>query len=249
MKEWKGIVIALVAGICAIACAGILVMGFLSYKQSSGENGIVATGSANCDFESDLIVWRGSFSAYGQTTMEAYDVIKRDSKLIKEYLEKNNITEDEMVFNSVNISKRYTTRYNEAGDVMGDYPDGYDLYQEVCVTSNDVDKVEKISRDITELIESGVEFTSNAPEYYYTKLDELKLQLIEDATQNAKERVDIMAKATGEAPGKLVDANLGIFQITAKNSAEEEYSYGGTFNTSSRDKTATITVKLNYTVK
>lgn len=249
MKEWKGVIIALIAGIFAIACVTIFVGGVVSYKKTSGSGGITATGSANCDFEADLIVWRGSFSAYGMTTKEAYDVIKNDSKMIKEYLVKNGVAEDEVVFSSVNISQRYSTRYNDEGEIMGDYPDGYDLYQEVSVTSNDVDKVEKISRDITELIESGVEFSSFSPEYYYTKLDELKLQLIEEATANAKERINIMADGTGETPGKLLDASLGVFQITAQNSSDEEYSYGGTFNTYSRAKTASITVRLNYAVE
>lgn len=249
MKEYKGVLISITAGICAIICTAILVVGFVSYKKTAGSGGITATGSANCDFESDLIVWRGSFSAYGQTTTEAYDILKNDAQMIKEYLQSNNVGDDEMIFNAVNINQRYSTRYSDAGDIIGDYPDGYDLYQEVTVTSNDVDKVEKISRDITKLIESGVEFTSNEPEYYYTKLDELKLKLIEEATKNAKQRVDIMATGTGEKAGKLTDATLGVFQITAKNSSDEDYSYGGTFNTSSREKTATITVKLNYTVK
>ena len=132
---------------------------------------------------------------------------------------------------------------------MGDIADGYTLSQEVSITSNDVDKVEKISRDISALIESGVEFTSNSPEYYYTKLDELKLELIQRATDNAKQRVDIITENSGATKGELLSANLGVFQITAQNSASEEYSYGGTFNTSSRLKTATITVNLNYSLK
>ena len=183
------------------------------------------------------------------TTKDAYSIIKEDAGLIKAYLLENGISEEEMVFNSVNISKRYTPMYDENGEYIGDYPDGYDLYQEVSVTSGDIDKVEKISRDITELIESGVEFTSEAPEYYYTKLDELKLQLIDEATQNAKQRIDIITAGTGGSAGKLLNANLGVFQITAQNSSSEEYSYGGNFNTSARHKTATITVKLNYAVE
>ena len=78
-------------------------------------------------------------------------------------------------------------------------------------------------------------------------MDELKLQLIEEATQNAKQRIDIMAEGTGGKAGKLLNANLGVFQITAQNS-DSEYSYGGSFDTSSRNKTASITVKLNYGV-
>ncbi len=249
MKDGKGIAIAIIVSLAAIICTAILVFGFVSYKKTSGGGGITATGSANCDFESDLIVWRGSFSSYGATTTDAYNLLKKNAGLIKDYLKTNGVTDDEMVFKSIYISQRYSTRYNDEGDNLGSYPDGYDLYQEVIVTSNDVDKVEKISRDITELIESGVEFTSNEPEYYYTKLDELKLQLIDEATKNAKQRIDIIASGTGEVAGKLTDANLGVFQITATNSSDEDYSYGGTFNTSSREKTASITVRLNYAVK
>lgn len=240
---------AFIAGISLIACAYIFTQGFFTYKRSGTNAGITATGSASCDFESDLIVWRGSFSVFGVTTDAAYGTIKRDAEMVKNYLTENGIHEDEIVFSSVNISKHFNSVYNEAGNYTGDELAGYDLFQNVIITSDDVDKVEKVSRDITGLIESGIEFTSEAPEYYYTKLDELKLQLIEDATKNARERINIIASGTNSALGSLTSANLGVFQITAQNSASEEYSYGGTFNTSSRNKTATITVKLNYQTK
>jgi hypothetical protein len=169
--------------------------------------------------------------------------------MIKHYLSQNGISEDEMVFSSVNISKRFNSIYNAEGNYVGDDFAGYELSQNVSVTSSDIDKVEKISRDITDLIESGVEFTSDSPEYYYTDLDNLKLQLIADATENAKARIDLMASGSGATVGDLVSSTLGVFQITATNSSSEDYSYGGTFNTSSRAKTATITVRLNYSVR
>ena len=247
IQEWKGIIIALIAGISAVVCISIFSRNLVEYKKTSGSGGITATGSANCDFESDLIVWRGSFSTYGITTKEAYAQIKSNAEMTRDYLLKSGVTEEEMVFNSVNISQHYTSMYDDNGEYVGEYADGYDLYQQVCVTSTDIDKVEKISRDITQLIESGVEFSSDSPAYYYTKMDELKLQLIEEATQNAKQRIDIMAEGTGGKAGKLLNANLGVFQITAQNS-DSEYSYGGSFDTSSRNKTASITVKLNYGV-
>lgn len=248
MKEYKGIVIALIAGICAIVCVSIMSGKLVTYKQTSGSGGLTATGSASCDFEADLIVWRGNFSAYGMTTQDAYRRLKKDAEVVRNYLVENGVTEEEMVFGSISISKRYRYEYNDEGYEIGRYEDGYDLYQEISVTSNDVDKVDNISRDITQLIEADVEFNSESPEYYYTKLDELKLQLIEEATANAKERIDIMAQGTGAEVDQLLTANLGVFQITAQNT-NSDYSYGGTFNTSSRQKTASITVKLNYSVK
>ncbi|MFG6336399.1 MAG: SIMPL domain-containing protein [Lachnospiraceae bacterium] len=247
MKEYKGIVIALIAGICAIVCTTVFTGNLVSYKKTSGSGGLTATGSANCDFEADLIVWRGSFSREGSTTQEAYRSIKKDAELIQKYLLDNGVSEEEMVFSSVTISERWESEYNENGDRIRDYIDGYNLYQNVSITSADIDKIENISRDISGLIESGVQFASEEPEYYYTKLDELKLQLIEEATQNAKDRIDLMASGTGSVIGELLNANLGVFQITAQNS-NTEYSYGGYFDTSSRHKTASITVKLNYAV-
>lgn len=248
MKEYKGVIIALIAGISAIICISIMSGSLVSYKKISGSGGLTATGSANCDFEADLIVWRGSFTASGQTTQEAYSIIKRDAELIKKYLLENGVTEDEMIFGSISISQRWRSEYNENGYEIDRILEGYDLYQQISVTSTDIDKVDNISRDVTKLIEANVEFTSDSPEYYYTKLDELKLQLIEEATQNAKDRIDIMSAGSGGRVGKLLDANLGVFQITAQNTSSE-YSYGGAFDTTSRYKTASITVKLNYAVE
>ena len=53
------------------------------------------------------------------------------------------------MFSSVDISQRYRTEYDEFGNYIRDYADGYDLYQRLTVTSADIDKVEQISRDIS----------------------------------------------------------------------------------------------------
>ena len=239
--------VLVIAG-AAVVCTFIFTKGLVSYKSNQA-GGLSATGSASVDFEADLIVWRGTYSAYAQTTGEAYSRLERDSSKIKRYLEDNGIDPEDVVFSAIDINKRYSSNYNEAGNYVGDTFNGYELYQTVTVSSEDVDQVENVSRDITELIEDGVEFTSNSPEYYYKDLDSLKLELVKAATENAKERIDLMAEGSGCQVGKLVSSNLGVFQITAKNSADDEYSSGGTYNTSSREKTATITVKLNYTVR
>ena len=55
-----------IAALSAIICVSIFTGGLVDYKKSGGGSGITATGSASCDFESDLIVWRGSFSVHGE---------------------------------------------------------------------------------------------------------------------------------------------------------------------------------------
>ena len=120
------------------------------------------------------------------------------------------------------------------------------MSQSVSVESKDLDKVDNASREISTLISQGIELSSNSPNYYYSKLEDLKLELISQASSNAKQRASNIAEEAGSSLGDLIKADLGIFQITGQND-NEEYSYGGAFNTASRSKTANITVKTSYT--
>lgn len=229
----------------------ILVAGLIGYRRTPNSNSMTATGSASTDFESDIIVWGGTFNVHGETTQRAYKDIQKNADLVKKYLLDNGINEEEFTFNAVSINKRWVERYDNEGNYVGDEENGYDLSQSFTIQSENLDKVSSISRDISELIASGVELESQQPEYYVSRerLDEIKMQLIADASENARQRIDAMAGSAGARAGKLTSANLGVFQITAYNSGTDSYSYDGSYDTSSRFKTAMITVKLNYQVK
>ena len=73
------------------------------------------------------------------------------------------------------------------------------------------------------------------------------MDLLAKASADGKQRAEIIAKNAGSSLGKLKNANLGIFQITGKNT-DEDYSYGGTFNTSSVNKTGSITIRMEFAV-
>jgi hypothetical protein len=124
---------------------------------------------------------------------------------------------------------------------------GFTLTQSVTIQSTAVNKIEEISRQSSELINSGIEFYSNPPEYYYTKLAELKIKMIAEATKDASTRAKSIAENADADLGNLKKSEMGVFQITGQNSSED-FSYGGSFNTVSKNKTANITVKLVYQV-
>jgi hypothetical protein len=125
---------------------------------------------------------------------------------------------------------------------------GYTLSQTVQINSKEVEKVEKISREVTELLNKGIQLYSMSPRYYYTKLEDLKIEMVSRATENARLRAQSISENSGAKLGELSMANMGIFQITGLNS-NEDYSWGGAYNTSSKEKTASITMKLTYLVK
>jgi len=182
------------------------------------------------------------------TLKESYALLDSDREEIQNYLVSNGIKKENIVFSSVEIEREYEHMYNNEGRIIKSILSGYKLRQNVQIESNEVDKVEDISRKVTELINKGVEFYSFPPEYYYTKLAELKIEMIAEATKDGNTRAKKIAENAGSKLGDLINAYMGVFQIVAQNSSEE-YSWGGSFNTSSKRKTATITVKLDYNLK
>lgn len=237
-----GIVISIVAAVAIVASA-FVVAGAYKYKFKVS-NTINVTGNAKKDFESDIVKWTASFSRKSMDLSEASEQLKRDRDMVKSFLVQRGVKENEILFEAVNISKDFAYHTDERGNSYNTFS-GYSLTQVLSVESKDLDKVDNASREISTLISQGVELSSNSPNYYYSKLEDLKLSLIAEASQNAKARAENIAKESGSSLGTLLRADLGIFQITGQND-NEDFSYGGVFNTSSRLKTANITVKTSY---
>ncbi|GCD78722.1 SIMPL domain-containing protein [Thermaurantimonas aggregans] len=235
-----------IVSLSAIIVALILKSAYLARIQSNDT--ISVTGLGNKDFDSDLIVWSGTFNRINKDLKKAYAEIDQDRETIKKYLISKGIKEENIVFQSININREFNNEYDANYNVRKSTFVGYNLSQSVTIESNEVDKVEAIARSITELINQGIEFYSNSPQYFYTKLAELKLEMIEAATQDAYTRAKKIAENSGSKVYKLKKASMGVFQIVAQNSAED-FTWGGAFNTDSRKKTASITVKLEYLIK
>lgn len=224
---------------------GLFIIGKAYQSRSKAMETVRVTGSAEKDFTSDLVVWKGIYSRKSMDLKTAYAQLKEDENTIRAYLSGKGIQNNEMVFSSININKEFNYRTDENGRSMGQQFSGYNLTQNVRIESQNVDKIDQLSREATELIEKGIEFNSSAPLFYYTKLTEIKMDLLAKASADGKQRAEIIAKNAGNTLGKLKNANLGVFQITGKNT-DEDYSYGGTFNTSSRNKTGSITIRMEF---
>jgi uncharacterized protein len=226
---------------------GLFIVANAYKSRAKAMETITVTGSAEKDFVSDLIVWNGSYSRKSMDLKSAYAQLKEDENTIKSYLLGKGIQNNEIVISAININKEFNYKTDENGRSLGQEFSGYNLSQSVKVESSNVNKIEQISREATELIQQGIEFNSSSPLFYYTKLTEVKMDLLAKASADGKTRADIIAKNAGSSLGKLKQATLGVFQITGKNS-DEDYSYGGTFNTSSKNKSGSITIRMEFAV-
>ncbi len=242
MKNYIQVAIASLGFVIAAALLGQAIK-----NRNKSQNTISVTGLGAKKFTSDLITWSANFSKSNVDLKSAYDELAADRKIISEYLKSKGLKDSEMVFSAVDIQKKFRS-YNDANGnyVQGEFS-GYNLTQSVFIESKEVAKIENLSRIITEIINQGVELTSSQPQYFYTKLAEVKQEMIADATKDAKQRAEKIATNAGSSIGNLKKASMGVIQITAPNSAED-YSWGGTYNTSSKEKEASITIKLEYEV-
>ncbi|MGZ3850885.1 MAG: SIMPL domain-containing protein [Flavisolibacter sp.] len=228
----------------AIIIGIIITAATIKYKFRAPET-ISVTGLAEKDFMADEIVWKGTFSRSGMDLKAAYASLKSDESVIRQYLNEGGINDSSILFSSVDMQRNYETVTDAKGNSKSSVFNGYTLTGTVTVDSRNIFIVEKLSREITGLLQKGIELNSTAPGYYYSRLNELKIDLLARAATDARQRAESIARNSGAVLGKIKKANMGVFQITGKNS-NEEFSYGGAFNISSRQKTASITLKVDY---
>lgn len=236
---------SLIFAIAIVIAAVVLANSVVNRNRPQGT--IHVTGLGEKNFTSDLVVWEGNFSRESKDLKEAYASLESDKTSVTNYLKSKGIPTEQLVFNAVSTNPVYQQNYTASGNYAGQTFTGYQLSQTLVIESKEVEKVEKISREITELLNQGITFYSQAPRYYYTQLESLKLEMIAKATEDGRIRAERIAENSNSELGDLIIANMGIFQITGQNSGED-YSWGGTLNTSAKNKTASITMKLSFEV-
>lgn len=242
MRNSQIVILGICIAVATIAASIILSQGFLKIMKFTKEV-INVTGSAQKDIKSDYIVWLGSFSRREVDLKTAYKKVREDLDKVRAYLISKGVSEKETIIAQVSTETVY--KKNEKGNDTNDIQ-GYRVTQGIEIRSNEVDKIDIVSREVTELIDQGVEFYSGAPEYFYTKLDELKIEMLAKATENAKQRAENMARATGNKIGFMRNARMGVFQITPINSTE--ISDWGINDTTSLEKKVTAVVNVGFAI-
>jgi uncharacterized protein len=236
-------------GVTLIIALSIIFTGLIlssTYKHRyTFQDTIGVTGSAEAQFVSDLIVWKGTFARSSLNLKTAYADLKGDEDRVRSYLNAHGVRAEDIVFSAVTITKENKEKFNSEGRRIGSEFSGYRLSQSVRVESSEIDKIEKISREVTELIQAGLELDSTAPAFYYTKLSELKVGLLGQAASDGRLRAETVAKSTNSKLGKLKTASVGVFQIVGRHSGET-YTWQGAFNTTDKNKSAQITIKMEF---
>ena len=205
---------------------------------------IMVKGCAEKLIDSDVIAWSASFSAQGSQTADAYKKLKKDLSTVLDYLRKEGVPDEVITVSSISTRELYE---RDAQGRRTDIIRGYRLSHSVHVRSSELEKISRISRECTDLIETGVEIDSSSPQYFYTGFDKLKLEMLGKAARDARKRAEQLAKDSGSKVGPLRSTSQGVFQITSADSTE--VSNYGVYNTISWTKKIRAVVTVHYSIR
>lgn len=213
--------------------------------NSLSREGISVTGSAYEIVKSDSGKLSFDIAVQAPTKADAYRIMKSQLPVVQNYLTDKGIKPENVEVNTYN--GYYSYKYNPVTRNYTNEIDFYRLSQPVQVTSDDVNKIKEISIDIQNLLDKGIDININQTAYFYSKLSDLKVKLLESATDDAKERASAMLKATHNRVGKIQSVKMGVFQITEVDSTN--VSDMGINDTSTIDKKVTAVANVVFKIK
>ena len=217
-----------------------LILAVVLHSIAPATRRIEVKGYAEEPITSDVAVWRGVISARGAALKSAYDQLARERDQVSAGLIGLGVKSDTLRFLAIGAGP------GSAGSRPG-AAGGYVLSQGFEVVSNDVNSIDRISKDSMGLVTKGIDFRSFPPQYYYSQLNSKKLDLLGAAARDARSRADQLAQNSGSRVGRLIGASDGLFQVTPLYSGiNTTYPV---YDTSTIDKSIKATVTVDYSIE
>ena len=230
-----------------ILLAAIVIAAAYTEGHKPTQGTITVTGLGETEFTSDLIVIEGEIESESYDAATAYNNLEQNRNKVVAFLIAKGVKEEYISFNMPYTYEMRRPVY-ENGDYIGEQFAGYNISQSYTIESKDVDTTESAARELPSLIAEGIDISVRNPMYYYTGLEDVKLSLLSAAAADARDRAMNIAQSSQSELGELKLSRAGVFQITAAT-GDEEFSAGGSFNLSSREKKARVTVRSEFYIK
>ncbi len=239
LKRTPPLVFAMaVLGLGLSTASGVLVKGIRNANDT-----ITVTGASTERITSDYVDWSVEVTQSGPTQQASYQGLQPAVETTVAFLKAQGIEPDEMELDSVK-SEKEEVRDPRTGELRSTT---WTTKQAILIGSWNVEKIDKISGQIGQLIGKGVPLTIDAPAYTFTKLAEKRVDMLAKATKDARARARAIAWEAGAGIGAITNADTGTFQITAPNSTEA--SDTGSYDTRTIDKDITAVMAVTFRVE
>lgn len=200
---------------------GLAILGYLlaqaaiQFKQL--DRSVTVKGLSEREFKADVVIWPIQFSAASNDLEELYAMLENNTEQIRQFLSSKGFTAQEITASSPAITDKSAQQYGN--NVGAEYR--YTANQTVTVYSENIDLARELMSSLSELGRKGIVITSGdylgMTEYLFTRLNEIKPDMIEEATRKAREVAEKFASDSDSSLGKIKRASQGQFSIRPRD--------------------------------
>jgi len=219
----------------------VVTRAWLKITESQSIN---VTGSARRAVTSDLVLWSGAYVVEAPTLLGAQKSLGDAREIIRAFVAEHGITGEH--YGSIQIEELKESLRGDDG-FMRNRTSGYKLTQTLQIESTNLTTVLELDRETPKLVERGLWFAASSPQFIYTKAGEAKVEMLAEATKDARARAEQIASQGDARVAQLRSAKMGVFQITPEYS--NDTSWGGMYDTSSLNKVITAVVNATFSMK
>ncbi len=213
MRSWKIEAAVLAAGMLLL---GVMIRNGINDVKDK-ERIVTVKGLAEMEVPADKVTWPLMYKDIGNDLSALYMNIEKKNQAIVSFLKSNGIAEEEISVAPAEIIDMKAERYTNENVSYR-----YNATSVITVTSRNVDNVRKLMSEQTELLKQGIAISGGDyrynVSYEFTGLNDIKPQMIEEATKNARAAAEKFAKDSDSKLGKIRNASQGQFSISNRDS-------------------------------
>ena len=200
---------------------GLVVLGLMMpkavEKNRSYDRVVNVKGLCEKEVMADKVIWPLVYKVMSNDIQSIYDQTDASNDLIMDFLTDGGISEKEITVSVPSISDKLANEYGDNNRAFR-----YIAKNVITVCTDDVDAVLRLMSKQSELLKKGIVTSENSwenpVEFKYEGLNDIKPQMIEEATKNAREAAEKFAKDSDSSLGKIKNANQGTFTIENRDS-------------------------------
>jgi len=186
-------------------------------KFKEFERSVSVKGLSEKELPADIALWPIQFTRAGNDLSQLYADLEKDTKQIAGFLKSNGFADNEITVSPPAIIDKMAQQYSDTSKIGLRYT----ATQNVTVYTDKIDAVRSTMKKLVELGKTGIVFTGgnydNKTEFIFTRLNDIKPEMIEEATRKAREVAQKFAKDSDSRLGKIKRASQGQFSITDRD--------------------------------
>ena len=240
------VVLALGAAISLITSSVVASRAYSARAEQTAKarQELTVKGSARMPVESDLGTWHIRVSGEGADLATAYGVLEAATVRVLAFLDQQQFDEAEIALSAITAETHY--KRDGGGRETREVAD-HTLERSFTVTSSNVERVAAAAGEVTQLLRDNVRVQSSPPQFTYTKLADLKVQILGEASKDARARAEEIATNAGCRVSDVRGAQMGVIQITRPNSTD--VSGYGLYDTTTIDKDISVVVTVTFGIE